>query len=97
MSESVVLPAEACLPLPEGVDLDIGALVEPLSVAWHAVAASPLASLPASEASVLVLGKRSRDRPSHNSLADSCLRRRPNRSRSRASFTCAWYQEDHHV
>lgn len=56
LSDEVVVPAEACLPLPENVDLDIGALVEPLSVAWHAVSASPLASIPAENASVLVLG-----------------------------------------
>jgi len=32
------------------------ALVEPLAVAWHAVAASPLATIPANRASVVVLG-----------------------------------------
>ena len=46
ISESVVVPASACLPLPANVDLDIGALVEPLAVAWHAVDASPIASIP---------------------------------------------------
>jgi threonine dehydrogenase-like Zn-dependent dehydrogenase len=45
ISEEVVVPAEACLPLPDNVDLDIGALVEPLAVAWHAVDASPIAEL----------------------------------------------------
>ncbi|KAK4554738.1 hypothetical protein LTR86_008240 [Recurvomyces mirabilis] len=45
ISEEVVVPAEACLPLPENVGLDIGALVEPLAVAWHAVDASPIAEL----------------------------------------------------
>lgn len=39
------MPAEACLPLPDNIDLDIGALVEPLAVAWHAVDASPIASI----------------------------------------------------
>jgi 2-desacetyl-2-hydroxyethyl bacteriochlorophyllide A dehydrogenase len=43
ISEEVVVPVEACFPLPEGVDLDIGALVEPLAVAWHAVDATPIA------------------------------------------------------
>ncbi|KAI7478869.1 GroES-like protein [Hortaea werneckii] len=46
MSEEVVVPAETCFPLPENVDLDVAALVEPLAVAWHAVDASPIASLP---------------------------------------------------
>ncbi|KAK4988882.1 hypothetical protein LTR50_003616 [Elasticomyces elasticus] len=54
LSDEVVVPARAVLPLPENVDLDIGALVEPLSVAWHAVSASPLAQT--RNASVLVLG-----------------------------------------
>lgn len=54
MSEEVVVPAIACLPLPDNVDLDIGALVEPLSVAWHAVDASPLADIPG--AKCLIMG-----------------------------------------
>jgi len=45
ISEEVVVPAEACLPLPDNVGLDIGALVEPLAVAWHAVDASPIAEI----------------------------------------------------
>ena len=45
MSESVVVPAEACFPLPDDLDLDIGALVEPLAVAYHAVDASPIAEI----------------------------------------------------
>lgn len=45
ISEEVVVAAEACLPLPDNVDLDIGALVEPLAVGWHAVDASPIAEL----------------------------------------------------
>ena len=43
MSDQIVLPAEACHPLPPNVGLDVGALVEPLAVAWHAVDASPIA------------------------------------------------------
>ena len=54
MSEEVVVPALACLPLPDNIDLDIGALVEPLAVAWHAVDASPIADVPG--AKCLVLG-----------------------------------------
>ncbi|KAK4502664.1 hypothetical protein PRZ48_006090 [Zasmidium cellare] len=54
MSEAVVVPQEAVFPLPENVDLDIGALVEPLAVAWHAVDASPIAEL--NEPQCLVMG-----------------------------------------
>lgn len=43
ISDEVVVPAEAIFTLPDNVDLDIGALVEPLAVAWHAVDASPIA------------------------------------------------------
>jgi threonine dehydrogenase-like Zn-dependent dehydrogenase len=52
LSDSVVVPEGAVLGLPETVPLDVGALVEPLSVAWHAISAAPLT--PASV--VLVLG-----------------------------------------
>ena len=45
ISDEVVVPAETCFPLPDNVDLDIGALVEPLAVAWHAVDASPIAEI----------------------------------------------------
>ncbi|WP_431036357.1 alcohol dehydrogenase catalytic domain-containing protein [Streptomyces sp. P6-2-1] len=37
MSEYVVVPAAKAHVLPAGVDAETGALVEPLSVAWHAV------------------------------------------------------------
>ena len=40
MSEEVCVPTRAVFALPEGIDLDVGALVEPLAVAWHAVDAS---------------------------------------------------------
>ncbi|THX66402.1 GroES-like protein [Aureobasidium pullulans] len=56
LSEAVAVPWDAVLPLPDNVELDTGALVEPLSVAWHAVAASPLLEIGAKNASVLVLG-----------------------------------------
>jgi len=42
LSENVVVPQKAIIPLPPNIPLDIGALVEPLSVAWHAVSAAPL-------------------------------------------------------
>ncbi|KAJ4355631.1 uncharacterized protein N0V89_003651 [Didymosphaeria variabile] len=52
LSDSVVVPQGSVLSLPEQIPLEIGALVEPLSVAWHAVSAAAL--LP--ESTVLVLG-----------------------------------------
>ena len=42
MSEEVCVPSRAVFALPEGIDLDVGALVEPLAVAWHAVSASSI-------------------------------------------------------
>ena len=48
----MAVPANYVLPLPDNVPLDIGALVEPLSVGWHAVSQSPLKP----DSSVLVLG-----------------------------------------
>lgn len=42
LSDSVVVPQGAVLALPSNVPLDVGALVEPLSVAWHAISAAPL-------------------------------------------------------
>lgn len=52
LSDSVVVPEGSVLALPQDVPLDIGALVEPLSVAWHAVSAAPLTP----DSIVLVLG-----------------------------------------
>ncbi|KAF1940060.1 GroES-like protein [Clathrospora elynae] len=52
LSDSVVVPEGAVLSLPENIPLDVGALVEPLSVAWHAISAAPLTP----DAIVLVLG-----------------------------------------
>ncbi|KAK5019949.1 chaperonin 10-like protein [Cryomyces antarcticus] len=37
LSEAIVVPTDNVLALPEDIPLDIGALVEPLAVAWHAV------------------------------------------------------------
>ncbi|ORY19534.1 chaperonin 10-like protein [Clohesyomyces aquaticus] len=52
LSDNVVVPAGSVLNLPDNIPLDIGALVEPLSVAWHAVSAAPLSP----ESTVLILG-----------------------------------------
>lgn len=52
LSDSVVVPEGAVLSLPDTIPLDVGALVEPLSVAWHAISAAPLTS----DSVVLVLG-----------------------------------------
>lgn len=53
LSESVVVPAVACVSVPQDIDLDIAALVEPLAVAWHAVDASPLAQTPGAQCLIL--------------------------------------------
>ncbi|CDO76776.1 hypothetical protein BN946_scf184978.g5 [Trametes cinnabarina] len=42
LSEYVCVPQEQVFPLPSHVPLDVGAIVEPLSVAWHAVKRSNL-------------------------------------------------------
>ncbi|KAF1996800.1 GroES-like protein [Amniculicola lignicola CBS 123094] len=52
LSESVVVSERALLKLPDNIPLDVGALVEPLSVAWHAITASPHHP----DSTVLVLG-----------------------------------------
>ena len=52
MSEYTCAPASAIKMLPENIPLNIGALVEPLAVGWHAVDASPFKEGDA----VLVLG-----------------------------------------
>lgn len=41
MSEAVCVDAKRVFVLPDGVGLDVGALVEPLAVAWHAARAAP--------------------------------------------------------
>lgn len=45
MSEEVVVPERAVFKLPPNMDLEKGALVEPLAVAWHAVDVSPIADI----------------------------------------------------
>lgn len=52
LSESVVVPQKAVMKLPDNVPLNVGALVEPLAVAWHAIAAASLKP----DSTVLVLG-----------------------------------------
>jgi threonine dehydrogenase-like Zn-dependent dehydrogenase len=42
LSDFVVVPRYSVLALPSNISLAVGALVEPLAVAWHAVSASPL-------------------------------------------------------
>lgn len=42
MSDFVCVPRYAVLDLPTNVPLEVGALVEPLAVGWHAVSASPI-------------------------------------------------------
>ncbi|KAL3495796.1 chaperonin 10-like protein [Aspergillus germanicus] len=44
LSDHVAVPAKHAIPLPEGFPLDLGALVEPLTVAWHAVSRSPVST-----------------------------------------------------
>ncbi|KAF2205210.1 GroES-like protein [Delitschia confertaspora ATCC 74209] len=41
LSEHVVVPTSALYHLPDNVPLEVGALVEPLAVGWHAVKISP--------------------------------------------------------
>lgn len=52
LSDSVVVPERAIIRLPDNVPLDVGALVEPLSVAWHAISAAELKT----DSVVLILG-----------------------------------------
>ncbi|KAI0965910.1 GroES-like protein [Xylaria arbuscula] len=41
LSQAICVNATHVFPLPDGLELDTGALVEPLSVAWHAISAAP--------------------------------------------------------
>ncbi|KAJ5194988.1 uncharacterized protein N7498_008426 [Penicillium cinerascens] len=52
LSDHVVVNSKHAIRLPESIPLDIGALVEPLAVAWHAVSRSPLQA----DDSVLIVG-----------------------------------------
>ncbi|KAI8301636.1 putative diacetyl reductase [Colletotrichum sp. SAR11_59] len=52
LSEAVSVPADQVFPLPDGVPLELGALVEPLSVSWHAVSAGNVTP----DSTVLIMG-----------------------------------------
>ncbi|KAF7562271.1 hypothetical protein G7046_g1859 [Stylonectria norvegica] len=52
LCESIVIPASTCHKLPAGLSAEVGALVEPLSVAWHAVSNSGIGP----QHSVIVFG-----------------------------------------
>ncbi|KAL2069474.1 hypothetical protein VTL71DRAFT_14153 [Oculimacula yallundae] len=52
LSDACVLSADYAVLLPKNVPLDVGALVEPLAVGWHAVNLSPLKQ----DSSILILG-----------------------------------------
>ncbi|KAL8670048.1 MAG: hypothetical protein Q9168_005394 [Polycauliona sp. 1 TL-2023] len=52
LSEHVVVPRTAIYDIPDNVSMELGAMVEPLSVAWHAIDVSPFKNGDA----VLVLG-----------------------------------------
>ncbi|CAN8100709.1 unnamed protein product [Discula destructiva] len=52
MAETTTAPATAVKPLPDNISLEVGALIEPLAVGWHAVSISPFKE----GDSVLVLG-----------------------------------------
>ncbi|KAJ5200461.1 Polyketide synthase enoylreductase [Penicillium cf. griseofulvum] len=42
LSDHIVVDSKHAILLPDSIPLDVGALVEPLAVAWHAVSRSPL-------------------------------------------------------
>lgn len=52
LSEHIVIPRQSVYTIPESVSMEVGALVEPLAVAWHAVNRSPFKK----GDSVLILG-----------------------------------------
>ena len=54
LRESIVIPASTCHKLPQGNSLEVGALVEPLSVVWHAVSNSGIGA----QHSAIVFGAR---------------------------------------
>lgn len=53
-SETIAVDATLCYPIPESVDLSLAALIEPLAVAWHAVALCDVSDWV--NKSVLILG-----------------------------------------
>jgi threonine dehydrogenase-like Zn-dependent dehydrogenase len=57
LAEKIAVPVKNVLVLPEDVPMDIGALVEPLSVAWHAMSMVDLGKgMEWKDATVLVIG-----------------------------------------
>jgi threonine dehydrogenase-like Zn-dependent dehydrogenase len=52
LSSFLTIPSSTVLSLPHNIPLDVGALVEPLSVAWHAISAVPIST----SNTVLILG-----------------------------------------
>lgn len=52
VSSAVSIPSDLVIPLPDNIPLDIGALIEPLAVGWHAVSQSPLTPT----SSILIIG-----------------------------------------
>lgn len=52
LSGAVSVPSKLVIPLPDHVPLEIGALVEPLAIGWHAVRQSPLTPT----STILILG-----------------------------------------
>lgn len=52
LSDACVIPADYALPIPDNIPLDVAALIEPLSVGWHAVSESPLKP----DSNILILG-----------------------------------------
>jgi threonine dehydrogenase-like Zn-dependent dehydrogenase len=53
-SETIAVDAKMCYPLPDDIDLSLATLIEPLAVAWHAVADSAITEWP--DRSVLIVG-----------------------------------------
>jgi len=51
-ADSICVPTKSAFKLPDSIPLDVGALVEPLAVAWHAVKISGIKS----GESALILG-----------------------------------------
>jgi threonine dehydrogenase-like Zn-dependent dehydrogenase len=52
LADFLTIPADHAHHLPDNISLEIGALVEPLAVAWHALGLSPLQK----DSNILVLG-----------------------------------------
>jgi threonine dehydrogenase-like Zn-dependent dehydrogenase len=53
-SEFVAVDVKLCYPMPDNIDLSLAALIEPLAVAWHAIASCEVSSW--TNKSALILG-----------------------------------------